>query len=265
VSSGIGRKAVSPWTWRRALRDRGPGEQSLLLCLYTIGTYMDRDGYAYPGQESIAAGMRASVRTVRRLIDAAARMGWLHVEEFKVTGKGWRRNSYRCTVPLHLDLEEMDENLRDVIVSQVGDVDDEESAHGADTRMAAPTATEEPAPHVALQLPRRAAMMVSAPVTRVRDACVTRALHDGADISPLGADIRDAWCGQAGGQMVRTQLWPMKYSVEVVSSRSSQYEGPLARSARSPRNADEAKAEERITRIKPGVRSKRLRSGEQPA
>ena len=31
-------KAVNVWTWRRALRDHGPSNPSVLLTLYTIAT-----------------------------------------------------------------------------------------------------------------------------------------------------------------------------------------------------------------------------------
>jgi predicted DNA-binding transcriptional regulator len=125
-------RAVSPWTWRRALRDHGPTDASVLLTLYVIGTYMNRDGYAYPNQELIARGARASARSVQRHIAAAKRAGWLAVELAGRGGKGWRFNAYRAAVPDNLLMDELDEKISDAIVSVEGDISD-------DTAMSPPT------------------------------------------------------------------------------------------------------------------------------
>jgi len=122
-------RAVAPWTWRRALRDHGPKQPGLLLTLYTIGTFMDKDGFAYPRQALLARGARASVRTVRRHIQQAQRMGWIGVTESRTGGQSWRRHMYRAAVPDSITLDEKDEALSDVITAQNGDIEPK----GADT------------------------------------------------------------------------------------------------------------------------------------
>lgn len=118
-------RAVSPWTWRRALRDHGPRCQGLLLTLYTVGTYMRNSGYAYPGQALIAQGARTTSRTVRRHIAEAQRTGWLAVECAGRGGKGWRHNAYRACVPddVYALLSDVDESISDHIQAQCGDVE----------------------------------------------------------------------------------------------------------------------------------------------
>lgn len=126
-------KAVNLWTWRRMFRDYGP-EANVLLTLYTISTYMDRDGFCFVGQAKIADGARTSVRTVKRHIAEAKVLGWLHVELERVDGGRHVsfRNTYRACVPAHLDLpSEVDEELRDAVLSQYGDTDE-----GGDIAMA---------------------------------------------------------------------------------------------------------------------------------
>lgn len=108
-------RAVSPWTWRRALRDHGPKSPSVLLTLFVIGTFMDRDGRAFPGQQLIAKGIRGSVKTVQRHIEIVRREGWLHVETAGRGGKGWRHYAYRAAIPDHVDLDDLDESIADSI------------------------------------------------------------------------------------------------------------------------------------------------------
>lgn len=116
-------RPVAPWTWRRALRDHGPRSQGLLLTLYTIGTYMDRDGIAWPSQELIAAGARASVRTVQRHIAIAERAGWLGIQLAGRGGQGWRHNAYRAAVPDDVPLDDLEEGIADAITAQNGGIE----------------------------------------------------------------------------------------------------------------------------------------------
>lgn len=116
-------RPVAPWTWRRALRDHGPRSQGLLLTLYTIGTYMDRDGIAWPSQQLIAAGARASVRTVQRHIAIAERAGWLGIQLAGRGGQGWRHNAYRAAVPDDVPLDDLDEGIADAITARNGDIE----------------------------------------------------------------------------------------------------------------------------------------------
>lgn len=115
-------RAVSPWTWRLALRDHGPADRSVLLTLYTILTYMDRNGFAYPSQQLIAAGARVCVRTVQRHTEKAERAGWLGVEFAGRGGKGWRHYVYRAAVPDHLQLERDELKASDAITADWGGI-----------------------------------------------------------------------------------------------------------------------------------------------
>lgn len=129
-------RVVPPWVWRKALRDRGPRSPSLLLTLYTIATFMNRDGYAFPGFDLIAKGARTSTRTVQRHIAEARRTGWLGVEAAG-TKKGWRKNSYRAAIPDDLELDETEERMADGLLAQEGEIGDE----GDDTYMSSAKAT----------------------------------------------------------------------------------------------------------------------------
>jgi hypothetical protein len=113
-------RPVSPWTWRRALRDHGPASRSVLLTLFTIGTFMNRDGYAFPGQQTIARGARASVRTVQRHIEKAEREGWIGVRLAGRGGQGWRHLAYRAAIPADLNLSYLDETIADTIEGSEG-------------------------------------------------------------------------------------------------------------------------------------------------
>jgi hypothetical protein len=166
-------RIVSPWTWRRALRDHGPKSPSVLLTLYTIGTFMDRSGFAFPSQQLIAAGIRASVKTVQRHLDQAAHAGWIAVEIAGRSGKGWRHYVYRAAVPDHLDLDYVDEEIADAIQAQEGGI-------GGDTTMSPRT----PAVTPALQ----------------------EALQDRGDIHGAKVTTSEPHRGDTGVQMVATQL-----------------------------------------------------------
>src|SRR5262249_23610195 len=102
--------------------DHGPSSPSVLLTLYVIGTFMDRDGIAWPNQQSIANGARTSVRSVQRHIQTAVRAGWLGVNLAGRGGQGWRHNAYRCAVPSDLSLDYLDEAISDAI-AQNGDIE----------------------------------------------------------------------------------------------------------------------------------------------
>lgn len=108
-------RAVSPWTWRRALRDHGPESPSVLLTLFVIGTYMDRAGVAFPSQQLIAKGIRGSVKTVQRHIEITRRDGWLCVQTAGRGGKGWRHYAYRAAIPDRVPLDDLDEAIADSI------------------------------------------------------------------------------------------------------------------------------------------------------
>lgn len=143
-------RAVSPWTWRRALRDYGPDDPGLLLSLHTLASYMDRDGYAWPSQKLWAKGSRVTERTIRRHMEKAEGLGWLAVETRGRTGRGWRLYSYRAAVPDHILLDELDEEIADAIIAQTGDVEPRERADmivSAPSAKRADTIVSSPSPH----------------------------------------------------------------------------------------------------------------------
>jgi hypothetical protein len=116
-------RAVKPWTWRRALRDYGPRQQGLLLTLYTLGTFMDENGFAYPGQARLARGARASVRTIRRHMELAKDLGWVGIDFAGKSGQGWRSYLYRAAVPSHVQLTDKDERLSDALIADHGEIE----------------------------------------------------------------------------------------------------------------------------------------------
>ncbi len=191
-------RAVKPWTWRRALRDHGPDQQGLLLTLYTLGTFMDDNGFAYPGQQTLAHGARASVRTIRRHMEQAQKLGWVEFELAGRSGQGWRRYIYRCAVPDHVPLGEKDEMLADAVASEWGNI------KRADTLVSSPS-------------PKRADTLMAAPSPKGADTC--------GQSAQKRADIGDTTCGQAGGPKVRTKLSPMNSRSETHASNSRSHEG----------------------------------------
>lgn len=124
-------RAVSPWTWRIALRDHGPDDQSILLTLFVLSTFMNRDGTCFPSQPTIAKGARVSERTVRRHLIEAQRQGWLGLEHLNTGGQGWRKNLYRCAVPDDVELSEKDDRISDSIEAADGEI----TSRHADTKM----------------------------------------------------------------------------------------------------------------------------------
>jgi Helix-turn-helix domain len=85
----------------------------LKLCLLTLRTFMDRDGYAYPSQETIAKGASVSEKTAQRKLDTARKLGWLHVETRGRTGQGWKLHGYRCCIPDHIAVGAPDQRIID--------------------------------------------------------------------------------------------------------------------------------------------------------
>jgi hypothetical protein len=211
-------KAVNVWTWRRMLRDHGPDNPSVLLTLHTIATFMDGDGFCFVGQARIAAGARTSVRTVKRHISEARALSWLHVELTRVQGKKNAHvsflNNYRACVPGYLELDEKDEELRDVVLSSSGDVDEPYYSEGGDTAMA--------------------------PRSTSRD--------EGGDTQRTTWGHLAQEVGPNEGE-VGTQLWPKNSSVLNSSVLTHQSEGALARpppekttSKKSPKTKTEGPA-----------------------
>ena len=236
-------RAVSPWTWRRALRDHGPRNPSLLLTALVIGTYMDRDGIAYPSQQLIAAGIRASVKTVQRHIVQLHREGWLGIEHAGRGGKGWRHYVYRATVPDELELGDSEELMACAITAQIGEV----APHRGDTIVSSPCTN-------------RGDIIVSP-----RDQSVTGHVPKVATISPEGGDIRrtkvatfDADRGDTSVPKVATQLCRTNSGSETPALRTHASEeaqraeahnaqSRVMRASRVNRNGGEEKRKSRLT------------------
>ncbi len=139
-------RAVAPWTWRQALRDHGPVDSGFLLSMLMLATYMNRDGYAYPSQATLAKASRRSVRMLRRYINRAEEMNWLAVVTAGHTGQGWRHHGYRACVPDEIPLTDADEDISRALEAQLGEIQPGERADTvmsssslkrADTSMAA--------------------------------------------------------------------------------------------------------------------------------
>ena len=127
-------RAVKTWSWRRLLRDYGPDHPRLRLTLFTLSTFANEDGIAFPSQSTLATGALASVRTIRRHVAQAIELDWLAVEVRRGTGQGWRKHVYRLCVPDDMPLTETDRKLSDAVISVFGELPDPE---GGDTMLAA--------------------------------------------------------------------------------------------------------------------------------
>jgi hypothetical protein len=172
----------------------------LLLTLYTIGTYMDREGCAHPGQQLIARGIRASVKTVQRHITQAERMGWLAIEYAGRGGKGWRHYRYRAFVPDAVPLDCVDEAVSDAATSALEDTwrpdDDRSELEGGDTIVSSPT-------------DEAGDMVVSPPLQEGGDSIVSpRGTPDGegGDTGVPNVATFEREGGDTGGLNVATQL-----------------------------------------------------------
>lgn len=115
-------QAVSPWTWRKALRDHGPQDRGYLLALMMLGTFVDRSGFAFPSVATWARASRNSVRQTQRYLARARKDQWLAVVRGGRGGKGWAFNGYRCCVPDSVQLDERDQDIADGFESQVGSI-----------------------------------------------------------------------------------------------------------------------------------------------
>jgi hypothetical protein len=222
-------RPVSPWTWRRALRDYGPDDPGLLVSLYTLNTYMDRDGYAWPSQSLWAKGSRVTERTIRRHMERAVALGWLAVETAGRTGQGWRHYAYRACVPDHLQLDDLDESISDALTAQNGGIDPQK---GADTIVSSRQA-------------KGADIAVSSPTAPRGQTCGHQA--------PEGADIQGTTCGHSYVQNVRTQLCPTNSRSETPAYKTPQTEAqrsaPSTRDVSLKREEQEPEVQQRKTSV----------------
>lgn len=115
-------RVVSPWTWAKALRDHGPKDRDFLCAMFTLRTYMDTVGFAYPSLRTWAAGTRMSVNTLRKHVSAAAASGWLSIESRAGQRRERMRNVYRCTIPGFVELSATDEQIAEALCSKHGEL-----------------------------------------------------------------------------------------------------------------------------------------------
>jgi hypothetical protein len=87
---------MKPMVWRNAIRDSDL-DRTAKLVAYTISTYMNGAGEAFPGKGTIAvgAGLGKGRRAVDHAIDRIEAAGFLEVER----SKGRRSFHYRATRP----------------------------------------------------------------------------------------------------------------------------------------------------------------------
>ncbi|HEY0941902.1 MAG TPA: helix-turn-helix domain-containing protein [Steroidobacter sp.] len=166
------------------------------MSLYTLGTYMDRDGYAWPSQSLWAKGSRVTERTIRRHMDRAVGLGWLAVETAGRTGQGWRHYAYRACVPDHLLLDDRDESISDALTAQNGGI---EPGKGADT-------------------------IVSSRQAKGADTAMSSPNVTCGHPTHERADIQSTTCGHSYVQNVRTQLCPTNSRSETPAYRTPKEE-----------------------------------------
>jgi hypothetical protein len=121
--SGKSRPAV----WRDAIRDSGLDPTSRHVA-HALSTWMDAQGFCYPGREKIAAGTGFSVRTVERAVQRLEAGGWLRVER----GTGHRSNRYHALLSIVASESRHNEWPAATTESRSGDADD----HSGDTGVA---------------------------------------------------------------------------------------------------------------------------------
>jgi DNA-binding transcriptional MocR family regulator len=80
--------------WRNAIRDSGL-DQATRAVAWTLDTYMDGHGVAWPSKASLAVGAGCSVPTVKRAIRRLELMGFVTVRRTR----GRTANTYTATLP----------------------------------------------------------------------------------------------------------------------------------------------------------------------
>jgi hypothetical protein len=175
------------------LRDHGPNDPGFLLVMLVLATYMDRHGFAFPGQPTWAKAARRSVRMLQRYIARGRTLGWLEVVNAGRSGKGWAFNGYRCCVPDGIELDEKDESIAEAIIAEAGDVD------GDDTMMSLPQVSRS---DIAMSSP---AGKPSSKPSGTPSPDVPRL--DGDDMARTMVTTSGTFGDDISGNLVATQLW----------------------------------------------------------
>jgi hypothetical protein len=102
--------ASRPLVWRKAIRE-STLDASTKVVLYTLSTYLNGEGVAYPSREELAAGASVSITTLDRAVRRAEAAGFVDVEHTRGGGYGEnkRTNHYRVTLPVTASQRRRDE------------------------------------------------------------------------------------------------------------------------------------------------------------
>jgi hypothetical protein len=87
------------WTWQHAIikSDLEPTTRHVLL---TLALYMNAvGGGCYPTQEQLAVATGLSERAVRKHLEIAETLGWLHRNEHGFKGQRWKNHEYKALWP----------------------------------------------------------------------------------------------------------------------------------------------------------------------
>ncbi len=115
---------LEPNFWRQAIRDHGPNCPTTRATLLMLSTFMNRDGIAYPSQETLAAATCFHANSVQRAIKRANSEGWIWIESQKSEkGRGWRKNTYIAVVPDTVPLSAKAQASSDRLAAYYGSVE----------------------------------------------------------------------------------------------------------------------------------------------
>ena len=94
-------RTVDLFAWRNAIMsEHGPPNPLARLVLLTVSLHMQADGSgAWPAQTSISKRAKVGLRSVKRHLETAERLGWIERTQERIPGKKWRRTNYEACVP----------------------------------------------------------------------------------------------------------------------------------------------------------------------
>lgn len=84
--------------WRDLVASEHGPPSTTRLVLLTLSTFMDRSSAAWPSTMTLAECTGLSERAVCTHLEAAERDGWI-TRSTRGGGRGWKRHTYRATVP----------------------------------------------------------------------------------------------------------------------------------------------------------------------
>jgi hypothetical protein len=92
---------VDKFDWQRAITsDQGPASPTTRHVLLTLSIFMDQDGdNCFPSTRKISSATGLSERSVCTHLDLAASAGWIEKIERTKSGQGWKRHSYKASLP----------------------------------------------------------------------------------------------------------------------------------------------------------------------